>query len=434
MMGTYLSIVLGAGLSSGLMRFFFEKKEESWQKKVFTSAVTSGLLITTLITILVMLISWLVAQKFDFVAKYQLFIFLTTIAVGFESFITMVLTLYRLEDKAFKYLRLNMLRLLVAVPANIIFIAFLEYGVLGFILSNVLSALAVIIFYVIPTVFKLFVVPDIKLIRSLFRFSLPYIPTAFLEAFVNNMAIIALSFYGHTALIGLFAIGNKIAGIISYLGMPIGIAWTPQMYKMSKQPDAQEVYGRVTVSILVGMSFFVVYLILFANDIMKLLTTEAFSESVSVVIPLTLGYWLYNMRPSVRIGLALKNKTKYFPYLTIAPLILTAPVVFYFAKEQNIIGVSLGIGLTMILIVILTAMVSLKFLHINYQYYKLIKLFVAVSVFLIIPIIVPISETYQKIIYSLIYPVMLYLSGVISQKTLSSVFILTKSDGTYSNK
>jgi O-antigen/teichoic acid export membrane protein len=305
-------------------------------------------------------------------------------------------------------------RLIFSVVFNVYFIAFLKIGILGFILSSLISNFAIFLTISLFSVWQRRTRPNFALARSLLRFALPYIPAGMVEAILNNLGVMALTITGNFALVGLYSIGQKLASVTAIAYQPIGTAWLPQMYKISKQDDAPRIYARATTMILMLLGAIIVFLSVMAHEIVALIAPESYDGASIVILPVAIGYMIYALRSTIRIGITLGDRTSYIPGLSSIVLLLGFPITLLAAYKFGAVGAAVGVSGVMIATVLLTGHVSQRFYRVPYEWSRLMRLAAILLVCVTCGNLVPADLFVAKLAVLALYPLLVLLFGALT--------------------
>jgi O-antigen/teichoic acid export membrane protein len=374
---TYLGITVNAGFSNALLRFFYEDDSIEWRNKVFSTCLASAFSTAAAVTAL----TFLGLQVADLVGLTGIksFLLLASATVAFEALNGCIWTLYRVEERAQRAIFMTIARLVVAVTLNVFFIAILEMAVLGFLLSNLIVALFAFVVFGVPEIVSHWVSPTLGLWKKMLSFALPYIPIGFIEAFVNNLGVICLTLTGSLSAVGLYAIGTKMASIITLCYAPINTVWMPLMYKQFKTGNARTYYSRSTTYILIYIMSVTVGVIALGGPLLVAVTPDSYSGAAAVIIPLAIGTGIYALRTNVRVGFTLEHKTKLLPIYTAIPVAIAFPVTIFLGWNAGTVGTAIGVGFAMILTIGLTARKSQEYFETDYDWSRIGRLILAVS-------------------------------------------------------
>jgi O-antigen/teichoic acid export membrane protein len=417
---TYLGLTVNAGFSNALLRFFYEEDSAGWRKKIFSTCLTSALSTAAAATVL----AFLVLQAVDLIASLgdiKIFLLIATATVAIEALNGCVWTLYRVEERAQRAMFMTITRLIVAVALNVLFIAVLEMTVLGFLLSNLIVALFAFAVFGIPEIVTHWASPTLVLWKKMLSFALPYIPIGFIEAFVNNLGVICLTFTGSLSAVGLYAIGTKMASIITLCYAPINTVWMPLMYKQFKAGDARAYYSRSTSYILIYIMSVTVGVIALGGPLLVAVTPDAYSSAAAIIIPLAVGTGIYALRTNVRVGFTLKHKTKLLPIYTVVPVAIAFPITMFLAWKVGTVGTALGVSFAMILTIGLTARKSREYFPADYDWPRIFRLLMAVGLAILLTLLTGQQDILARMGILILYFLSLFALRVLRLDEISTL-------------
>lgn len=412
MVGVYFGIVVNAGFSSALMRFWHEQDDERWHARVFSTAMATAFGLALLGALLIVPVAPLGARLLFADEARASLIVMVVVAVGLEVCNNLVLTLFRLKEDPDWHLRDTILRLLVAVPLNVWFIAVLGMGIRGFVLSNLITAVVIFATIGLGFVWKHRARPERELGRGLFAFAAPFIPVGLLETFVNNLGVLCLTLTGNLAATGLFGVGQKIGGLVSYAYSPVGAVWVPYMFKIARRPDAKLVYARSVTVLCALLGGLVVLLCAFSHELVGVMAAADYGGAAAVIFPLALGSLFFVLRPTIRIGMSLARRTGWMPITTGVPAALGFPLTWWLARSFGAEGAAFGVAATMAAIVVLTAAISHRYLALPYEFGRLARIALVLAVCCGVALALDEGAWTWKALVALAYPTALFVLGV----------------------
>ncbi|MDA3798343.1 MAG: oligosaccharide flippase family protein [Kiritimatiellae bacterium] len=415
---TYFGIVVSAGFSNSLMRYYHKHKKIRWHKIVYSSCVTSVFsigLIALSISLLLNLI-YLSVSDVGYIKSDIIFYILITTFINSVSGITF--TLLRVQGKVKAFITINAINLFISVSLNIVLIAVLGLGVYGFIYSGLISAVFAVSIQTFWVSRYFFTAPSKKLIKLMVKYSSPYILTGFVNAFTHNMGIICLTIVGDLSQTGIYAVGQKIASIVGVVGSSIALAWTPHMFKISNDKDSAQVYAKSTLLIFTFMLFIGLCLTVVSGPIINLMTSSSYHSAIIVILPIAIGQSLFVLMPVLRIGINITNKTKYIPLISFVSVLIGFPIALYLSNIYGMYGVAWGLSLTWAINVLLTMLASSRLYSIPYDY-KNILIVIFSFVMSIAFYYYYIHIELLSILSILIYILMIYVAGVFSAEIKS---------------
>ncbi len=434
MVGTYFGIVVEAGFVYTFTKFYHEHSEPDWQNRVFSSSLWTTLLLGGLcISITLPLAGQIIDLLFTNQAANPDYIFylkMILLTVWIDVLNILGLTLFRLQERPWSYFRITTGRVVVAVGLNVYLIGFLKIGILGFLIANLTTATLVLLVLGWQLLRRHWSRPDWGLSWQMLKFSAPFIPTGFVEAFINAMGVVALSLLGSLEDAGVFSIGWKIGGVIMFLSVPVNNYWNPRMFKIAGQKEAPLIYAK-------GLSYFFLFmgsgalaLGLLAEEIITLMTTPDFYGASTTIFPIALGLAFFLLRSDLRIGLAQAKRTWLFPILTGLPILVGFPMALHLGERFGPQGAAWGVALTTMLAPMLTGLVSRRYLKIPYQLFRLLGILVAIVLCMGMAHIYPEMGLLGRLgLLLLAYPLLLILLRIVSWQGVTTTALWMRHRG-----
>lgn len=425
----YLSITVNAGFSNALLRFYYDKDDQHWRKTVFLTclcaAFTLGLGVLVLAEGGLQIAVWLSLIP----PSVRIYLGIATVTVFLEVINAIVWALYRLQKRAPRALAIAAVRASIAIPLTVYLIAGLKLAVLGFLLSNLAVAAAIVALFSAPEIKRNWAKPQFGLLRSLVGFSLPYIPIGFVEAFLNSMGVLSLTLVGGLSSTGLYAIGTKIASIITLCYAPINTVWMPMMYERANKPEGRKFYSESTSYVLLFLATVVVGVVSLGGPLLIAMTPSQYAMASVVIVPLAIGTGIYSLRTNVRVGFTLARKTRLLPFYTIIPLAVGFPLTILLSWLWGIYGTAFGVSLTMIGTILITGWRSRKFFDAPYEWGRIVRLATAVTICTGLTFVVPSDRTLPRIGIMALFFVLLLVLRIVQRKDIGHLWASTFPNG-----
>jgi O-antigen/teichoic acid export membrane protein len=182
---------------------------------------------------------------------------------------------------------------------------------------------------------------DLDRLGSMLRFSAPLVPSSigvFVLLFVDRFAIGQLMTVGD---VGVFGIGYRLASAVSLLSVGAQMAVTPLVYARHADPATplalEQIFRHfVAAALLVGL-----VLSLFAEEILRLITTPAYYGGAIVVPLLVPALFLANLYVFMP-GLEIAKRTAAFAVINLSGALLNLLLNFLFIPSMGILGAALA--------------------------------------------------------------------------------------------
>lgn len=265
----------------------------------------------------------------------------------------------------------------VNIGMNVLLIGFLNYGIEAVLISN-LAASAIALVILIPDV-AAFLQPVIKkdILKKILLFGLPYLPasiSATIVQVIDRPLLTHLTDY-HTT--GIYVANYKLGiAMMLFVGM-FQYAWQPFFLTNAKEKDAKEIFAKVlTLFVFIG-SLIVLTISLFIDNFGalplpggKTLIAAEYWEGLIIVPIILIAYLFHGMYVNFQAGIYIKEKTKYFPIITIVGATVNIGTNFWLIPIYGIIGAAFATLASYFVMAIMLFFMVQKVYYIKYDYYK----------------------------------------------------------------
>lgn len=343
--------VFGARLSMALPKFYFEMPSKRAQRAVIWTALSlTGLVSAVSVAGLVILRQVGSGILFGN-QKY---------ALAFGIFAVNLLT-RPLEDTGMMYLRIHersrlfltvsMIKLAVQVALNVLLVVYLETGVVGAVLSGVISSVVIgggMTAYVFVHEAPAF---DFKIMRRMLSFSWPLWISGFGSLYVGSSGGMFLRMLGSLSDVGRLELALKFATAVSVLiWSPFLQQWTPMSYRIYREGNGTQRFQMAFIAMSAAMFIGGLGVCLFAKPVIALMAAKPFYAAASAVPLLTLGFIFNELRSFFNFSFLVTDNTKISSLcqyvmaaaITIAYLLLIPKFGLIGAAEAQCIAFAVG--------------------------------------------------------------------------------------------
>lgn len=240
--------IITLNISEAIMRFCLDKDADK------DKIMSIGLMILTIAT-LIGIILFPIASLFDGITSYAKFVILYTLTYAYSQ-----VFLYYLRGKELllQYSIGNIIYTFLIAIFNIVFLAFLQKGVEGYLTAYILAniATAVYAFFAgnIWNVIKRFSI-DMKLCTAMTKFSAVLIPNSFMWWIMNSSDRIMVTAMVGAEANGIYAVAYKVPTFLSTFTTIFNTAWSYSAIKENESSDKEEysnnIYDRMVTIVIV---------------------------------------------------------------------------------------------------------------------------------------------------------------------------------------
>ena len=205
---------------------------------------------------------------------------------------------------------------------------------------------------------------------EMLRYGIPLIPNSVMWWLVNGLnRPVMVSALGVEA-IGLYAVANKIPGVLSLLFAVFGNAWKITMLEEFGKPDFNVFFNKTMRFLFFVTMIGAIMLILSTKLIVDLFVSNNFYEAWIYVPVLTIGAIMHHLSSLVGGVFAAEKKSKYFFYSSIWGAITSVIFTFILVRLFGLMGVCISVVLSFLCIFIARLKYAWRFINkFDFRYY-----------------------------------------------------------------
>ena len=315
----FISIVGGAQLALGVFRFYHKAEREADRHQVvFTSLMLIGLLYGTVSCVVLVAAGPLSNLLFGSDAQVGV-IRIAALNLGASSLLIVPLTFARVRDLSVLLVSANLVKLVLGLSFNILFIVVMGLGVRGIFLASLISNGLVGAALVVWTIRRVGTRPSLKWTGDLLRYGIPLMGmqvATFLATFSDRYFLQALS---DESVVGLYSLAYQFGFLLMMVGfVPIDMVWGPKRFEVAKREGAEELLSQGFVVMNLVLLTTAVGITLYVEDVLRIMATPAFYSAADVVPVILVAYVLQAWASVQDIGILVQERTE---LLTFANLV-----------------------------------------------------------------------------------------------------------------
>ena len=321
-----LSIVVGGGIASAATRSHFTVDGIAQHARVWWTAIIAVLVVATLVlggafVVRAEISDWAFGRTVVTGAHY-LAIALPTLWLGS---VTYVVESYFRSLKASTFLvSIGLLRLLINIALNVLFVVGFGMGLAGVLWGNLLSAVVagVVEFTVLSRALGRPIF-DVTLLAPYWKFGWPLVVYGLLASVMHEADRYLLRLFVDLNGVGLYSVAYQIGqGVNTLVILPFTTIWGVLVYEVAKEPDARETYARVFKHFVYGLSLVLFLAALFAAPILRIIAPPSYGPAAEIVPIVCLAYLLFSLHEHFKVPALLANQT-----ISLLPVVAMAAAV-----------------------------------------------------------------------------------------------------------
>ncbi|EJQ16997.1 hypothetical protein IE3_00315 [Bacillus cereus BAG3X2-1] len=287
-------------------------------------------------------------------------VYIYSLWVPFVAVEILLLLNIRMKEKGFVYSIFNICLRLSIMVLTIVFLSLWSRSYLSIILATVLGQIIVDIVLIIycrkDLIFKKEYL-DIKLIKKMLKFGLPWIPAAMIGWVLNSSDRVFLERYTDYKQVGIYFSAMKIIGVLGIVQQIFISYWFPISYRWEKEGVEHKQFTIVSHSLMFVMALLFMGILLTKDLLITILSPE-YSQA-AIIVPFLLFFPIMNtVSSTTTLGIQFSRKTHYNIWISIIAAISNIILNFILVPNLGAIGASISTGISYIIFFWIRTLIS----------------------------------------------------------------------------
>ncbi len=376
-----VSMFVNLGLESAAARWFYDTESIEDRKVTIASWVWCHLGVALLFTVIILLFSDVLAIHVVSSAAAAAYFRLSALALFLSVLGTTVTNWLRLQRRPYATVCYSLATSALTVLLTSIFLLYLKTGLVGVYLSELITA--AFSTFVAVFVMKEWLKPSLfsfERLRNMLRYSLPVVPAGIAYWAVNLSGVYFIKLFHSVSNVGLYQVGSSIAAAVLLLTGSFQQAWGPFAFSIHKDEGAKQVYADVLIIYSLITSLACVVLTLFAPEILKIVTTTAYTGSSNVVGIIAFNHVVIGLGYIAVIGPSIAKTTKPYGVAVILSALATLPLNITLVPILGNVGAAIASLVSQSIVPIYVFYCSQKLYPIPYRFKAtIITIFMAIG-------------------------------------------------------
>ncbi len=380
----FMNIVYLYGMDSAFLRYFFLGKSD--RKTVFSTTFLTLVVTGFATSLLLILFAEPVSRLILFSPGLAEFIRLAAVILFLDALGNFPFLILRSEERPVTFSVFRMIRFVVELLLNILFVVILRKGVHGILYANIIAAFINLLFMTPYTLRYLSSRYDGSLLVELVKFGLPFLPNGIAFMTIEMIDRFLVTDFLGKDVVAFYHANYKFATIMLLLIIGFRNAWQPFFLKISKQPDAPAIYARILNYYLLSAGMVVVFLTFFIRDLLTIRYLDAFYlldprywTGIGFIPWLSLSYYFYGIYVIFTPAFYIEKKSQYMVIFTGAAAILNIAVNIWLLPQIGIWGAVVATVAAYSIMLIFIVIFAQKFYPIPIRPARLLMLFLIIG-------------------------------------------------------
>jgi len=338
-----IGIVIGLGVAEAVSRFYYEPASLKERNRVVSTAYWVATVLTGAGALVASLFAVPLAGLALDSSKSSPLLLVSFAALAIGVIVDLGQLNLRLQYKSVTFNAISISSLVLGVTFNVVFIVAFHWGVMGILLSSLLTRIVIGLPLTIWTLTRTGLGLDWGLARQMVRFGAPLVPSSLASTLVNYSDRYFIKTFASIADAGIWGLANKMGTSIHMLvTSPFIMTFLPRRFEIVKRPDAQETFARVGEYFFLSITTVGLFVVLFVDEILKLMTTPGFYSAGALVPWIVLSMVLFGMKYHFEFGILYAKKTHHYAVINMATAVLHVVLNLILVRAYGVFGAALA--------------------------------------------------------------------------------------------
>jgi len=282
-------------LGNAAFRFYFDNESSSYRKSVISTAIVSLTLNGAAIFFLFYFFSAKLSLAIFDSPAFASLLTVSGIYIFLNALITIPVNLLRIKDRPIQFTIVSSVQILISVLGIFAFVVFMKMGVEGVIWAKTVAIIPALAACLYLGRNDIGINIDLRLLKDMLKYSLPLIPASVAIWGINGLNRIFMLHYLSLDQIGLYSMGSKFAVIITLSVIAFQLAWPQYSLANMKSENSSDTFARIFNVVSAAGVWLVMGVTFFAGTFIRLTMNSNYYPSADVVLPLSLGMFMYGI-------------------------------------------------------------------------------------------------------------------------------------------
>jgi O-antigen/teichoic acid export membrane protein len=427
-----MGILIATAISGAFFRFYFQyDSQEERNEVVSTAFLAVGGIGLVIVGVLALFTKQLAGMVLDDPSLSYYFL-IAFAGLLFQVLNNLSYNYMKANKESVKFIAFSLVKMLLAIALNIYFVCFVRLGVLGILVSNLVTVMILAMLVTVPLIRKSGLRFSREKLLEMMRFGLPLIPSQ-LGGFVVHLSDrFFLKEYCSIVDVGLYSLGYRFGSLPGqFVSDPFNQIFQPRRLEVYKHANAEMIFGRIFTYFLMLMLFVGLLISVLTEDVLVIMADERFWQAYQIVPLIVLASILFSMHYHLNIGIYIVKKTKYLAVINLSNAVLVLALNFLLIPRFGMWGAAWATIIAFVYKDAMTYYLSSRFFKIHFEFTRIIKLFFVASLLYSLIGMISINGVYWDLIVKfmvcfVLYPIFLIIIKFFEKKEIDKIRIIIK--------
>ena len=373
-----LVAVLSLRIPTAMIRWCSDTDDEEEQKSILFTSFFSLLLIVLILNLCLQPFAEQFAHLFFQEREYTIFFQLLFASIGFEILSKIPLEFLRFKEKPVPYISINLTKLVIVLGLNIYLIAFLQWGIKGILVSQLIGHGFVLLLtskYLLNNFAYSF---NKTAAWGMASYGFPLVFSTLSAMLLTLSDRYILPYFHEYGDLGIYNLGYKIASVTNvFLITSFQLGFLPIAFKRFKEPEFEPFLSKVLTYFSFLIVVFTIILAFFSKEIIVTFSRNIDYHYAYNFVPIIGFLFIFKAIQYVfTLGLHFTKKTKFNINITITGLIINVILNILLIPKYNIYGAIVASIISGLVTLLYSYRLSMRFFPVKYELHKIFQLVV----------------------------------------------------------
>ncbi len=371
------SIVLALGMSSAVLRFYFDHDDPRDRDLLVSSAFVFSVVLALGATAVLSVFAGELSRVLFGTTEHQLLVLLLIVMNLFELTSIVPMAYIRAQERSLHYSMVNVIRLVMGVSLNIYLVVVLRLGILGVLYSGLVSGGLIAVWLTVYSLRRTGPRFSLSTLGPMLRYAAPLIPATLCMFVLHSADRFFLQHYVGLDEVGLYALAYRFAMLLPILILqPFGLAFMPMVYAIARRPEAGMVYARTLTYLTVVTTWLALGMSLVTRDVLRVMSAPEYLDAYRPLPMLAFSFVFLGMQGTFEIGIHIQKRTV-FRLVNVASAALVALVLCWaLIPRYGMMGAAAATFGSFLWLAAVSYMVSQRLYPVRYDFRRIAHLFI----------------------------------------------------------
>lgn len=370
-------IIYQAGFGIGFTKFYLDEADEAKKKIVLSSILNTVFIISVLLSTIGLFFTNQISVLLLGSPAFAELLFIVFITLFFENISYFLLYYFKTLERSKFVVVITSISSIVNFSFNIFLVYFIELGIQGIIISQLIAS-SIVVFILVPIIFKDFLFSiDKELIKRIFVFSAPLFVGSIFAILLEVADRFFIDFYLDKGEVGIYSFSYRIALIMNLFVISFRTAWAPRAINNYKEGNYSYDFGQIFTKLITSTVFIFLFVTLLIGDVFNVhifgfeIFNSSYEPGIAVIPVVLLGYIFSALASFYSVYPLVAGKSRHFLISDFSALAINIVLNIILIKPLGIMGAAVATLAGLSVITIYLWFVSKDKIQVDYEMKKL---------------------------------------------------------------